>query len=281
MNETDKYEHATYFLNENTRVFLNYQKFEEYRDIHRMSFSRMMFLTLKQWIYTKIHRFMHRSIMFFSSIILYYLGLRPVNDIDIMISEHIDQRMMPRIERDLMNRETSFSHLDVSKRGMGEWTPDSYKESWLIREWPQLFGARDLDDVVYNPRYHGFIMGMKTVSLQADVERRIHRSRASATADLYVLKTQWMYPMRDIEMPKMCWKDNVEVEYTKQETIQFLKTVCKYLRDNYEIRISFPEVCEFLHMEVPEMDATPHQRGPHISRGTSYMKRGGRGRGKK
>jgi hypothetical protein len=86
--------------------------------------------------------------------------------------------------------------------------------------------------------------------------------------------------MRDIEMPRMCWKDNEEVEYTKQETIHFLKTVCKYLRDNYSIYVDFPEVCAFLHMEVPEMDGHTHPRGPHIARGGTYRGRG-RGRGKK
>jgi hypothetical protein len=280
--EPMKMEISTFFLNENTRTFLYYQNFERYINQKEMSITRMIFLTFKNWMYIKVPFFHQRNIMMFSSIILYYLGLRPADDLDLIISENLPEYLKNDVIHFFDRRETAIPKFEIQMRGYGDWTPDSYKEQWLLREWPQLIGARDLHDVMHNPRYHGYIMGMKVVTMESDIERRVSRSRPAAFADLFMLRQHTTYPLRELQMPAFFWRDGVQEFYNQDNIPHFLKTVCKAIHTKYkDKRFHVDQICAFLHIPVPDGLNNPrpydNSRGGYRGRGGggSYRGRGG------
>jgi len=127
--------------------------------------------------------------LYFSSIIFYLYGLRRPSDIDITCYD----RPMPtgNLLKFFEEYGTTGRELlgvgDVSVRGYGNWVVGGKKEylgGWFGRDWPNYFGADGYEDMVYNPRYHLRIMGMKILVMRADLERRRRRYRPAAYADL-------------------------------------------------------------------------------------------------
>ena len=244
-----KFEYATYFFNENTRTLLVHQNLEKFREMPHMASSRVMFLTWKQWLIANIPIIHQRSFMLFSSASLYFLGLRPCRDIDIMISGHLPEIYDEGIQHYLVNEKTKFPQFDISKPGMGEWDSNSYKNNWFGHEWPQTFGAQSIDDVIFNPRFHAYFMGVKMVCLEGDIKRRISRSRPSSMADIYVLKNMWDYFIPQLEIPKQCWENNQLVSYdTVPRMAYFLKKICTYLKRNYRISLPVEDLFDFLNV---------------------------------
>lgn len=121
---------------------------------------------------------------------------------------------------------------------------DTYVADWYNREWPALFGAPNMEEVVYNPRYHLYWRGMKMMSLSGTVARLKQRARPAAMADLYALKHKLGLP---IELP-MCLPEKVIVGgetrfYTDPKTLErTYQTTIRNLRTWQDMSVSMDEI---------------------------------------
>ena len=146
----------------------------------------------------KIRDFLERNIsnsmdmkrfLIFSSMILYLYGLRKPNDIDIL---GYDLPYPTGKTKSLYNTYASSSKRivnigELQVRGYGDWQvgkPKEYLNKWFGYEWANLFEARDMADMIFNPRYYISLMGVKIIILKGDMERRKIRYRATSYADM-------------------------------------------------------------------------------------------------
>jgi len=207
-----------------------------------------------------------KRFIFFSSIILYLYGLRTPNDIDIIGYE------LPLAKGKIHNLFETFGSTgknilnigELSVKGYGNWKVGKSKEylnNWFGYEWPNLFGARDMADMIFNPRYYLSLMGIKIITIKGDMERRIIRYRATSYADIigynYYLKDKILIE----EPPYKYIVQGEERSYeTEQDILLLLKKIKNYLRVRYNIKVTIKKLAIELHLKEDRFGKALFQR---------------------
>lgn len=201
---------STIFLNRNTMTFLKNQEFKfylirEYEQVRRwISLYRNFYL----------HELSHldqSQVLLFSSVLLYFIGHRRPNDLDIMAHQLSEEGVVKmrdlreryqRIEVDF-NEEPTFERdftemkcMDIAIKNT-EFYPH-YWNTWL-NQWARAYGARYFEEILGNGEFHGYFLGMKMVTIECDMMRRRLRNRPNGIADMISFKKR--YPMYDVELP--------------------------------------------------------------------------------
>jgi len=187
---------AEIYMCENSLKFLEMQLLERHINPY-FKRSRIFLATIKKWINTEIDLYNKRRILFFSGIILYILGIRGVRDIDIFIdnSMKIDSKLMEIISKYFIEDNTKFYFTDLTMKYSKNWK--SYWDEWSIR-WANLMGAANFEEIVYNPKFHFYYMGMKFMIFDGDITRRLIRQRPRSMVDLIMINRLLNY---DIKIP--------------------------------------------------------------------------------
>lgn len=149
--------------------------------------SNRYFEKYRDFLFTNIDPSDHYKFMLFSSITLYLLGLREMNDLDVYV-DNLNNSQTPdilnTIESDLKDK---FDFVDVSIKGTQYWK--HYWDRWLP-EWARLCGTNQFTNIIIDPKFHFYWKGIKVIALDCDVKRRIHRNRPRAYGDLIMLKKE-------------------------------------------------------------------------------------------
>ena len=207
-----------------------------------------------------------KRFLFFSSIILYLYGLRTPNDIDLLGYELPLAKGKTEIlfQNFGSSNKTILNIGELSVKGYGNWNLGKSKEylnNWFGYEWANLFGARDMADMIFNPRYYLSLMGVKILILKGDMERRIIRYRATSYADIigynYYLKDKI-----DIEEPpyKYIVKGEEKSYETEQDILLLLKKIKNYLRVRYNIKVTIKKLAIELHLKEDRFGKALFQR---------------------
>lgn len=244
------------FCNKNSMRLLQYQRLDR---LLRGNFwkSLMFLMTFKSWMYSNFKPVDHIRFMLFSSMVLYTLGLRNVNDVDILVhylptSENSrTPKFFDIVHTYLENDNTKFPFVvdGASIKGRNGWVEGGTKEyliDWFEKEWPNMFGAQSMDDIILNPRFHYYYFGIKIVSLEGDTKRRIQRSRPAAYADLLAMQ---QFITKNVEIPKIptgYWKNHVYYEFTRDEKHKLIKNIIYYLKSRYSISKNYDELADIL-----------------------------------
>jgi hypothetical protein len=118
----------------------------------------------------------------FSSAILFTHGLRENNDLDVIMlrSENITDN-----EIEIINN-TSKDKLDISYEG-------KFNKEWEdeLNNRAIMFGAEDYKELILNPHYHYYFMGLKFLRLKYDIITRIKRNRPAQITDLLILRQNY------------------------------------------------------------------------------------------
>ena len=176
--------------------------------------------------------------------ILFLYGLRKPNDVDILGYDK------PKIKNKVLNLFNNYGSCsrrileigELSVRGYGEWKAGLKKEylnNWFGFEWPRMFGAKDMEDMIFNPRYYISLIGLKIISLNADIERRKIRYRAAAYSDLIAYNYFMPIKTKIDEPPYKYIVSGEEKNYeSKEEILKLLKKIKDHLRNRYDIRMN-------------------------------------------
>lgn len=173
---------SIFFSNESLR-FLELQNIEYFltKDMEK---SKKMFLKYRSWLNSNILYKDQMQFMLFSSIVLYLIGNRSMNDLDLYI------HTIPSEIIELTNefKEPIFNYIEYKIKNTDNW-PD-YWDTWLDN-WANKCGARYFEEILGNPRFHFYFLGVKIISLNCDIIRRIERGRPRAIADLIALRKRY------------------------------------------------------------------------------------------
>ena len=174
---------ASLFFCNSSLKFLEKQNFD-YFLINDMEKSKKMFLKYRKWLNNINYKY-QSQFMLFSSIVLYLLGHRAINDIDLYVHK-IPDDIFDKTNEFKNNEEYKFIEYNIKNTHI--W-PD-YWDNWLD-VWAQKCGAKYFEEILGNPKYHFYFIGVKVISLECDIVRRIERNRPRAIADLIALRKRY------------------------------------------------------------------------------------------
>jgi hypothetical protein len=187
--------------------------------------------------------------------ILYLYGLRKPNDVDILGYD------LPKPYGKTASLYNTFGSSnkrilnigELQVRGYRDWRVGYSKEylnEWFGYEWANLFGARNMEDMIFNPRYYLSLMGVKILILKGDMERRIIRYRATSYADIIGYNFYLKNKIKIEEPPyKYIIKGEEKSYETEEDIIILLKKIKNYLKNRYNIKLSMKNISIELHLK--------------------------------
>jgi hypothetical protein len=220
------------FFSNTTLNFLEKQNFD-YFLTKDMEPSKKMFLKYKKWLQTNINQLDQSKCMLFSSIVLYLLGHRNMNDLDLYI--HTVSKEVEMKFNELNNNEI-FNFIEFKIKNTENWP--KHWNSWLDI-WAQKCGAKYFEEILGNPKYHFYFLGVKIISLECDVIRRLERSRPRAYADLIALRKRYSYKIDIPQIPETSLKYIPLKDISEDEKIELLRNNGILNEDNDEICITY------------------------------------------
>jgi hypothetical protein len=183
-------------LNENSMRLTSIQKLAtKYKYKH----CRNIFMTYKNLMSKNFSALERDRTLIYSGTIFFSLGLRPCRDIDLYFHNKGDVDLLKKVDR-IFNDEDKSKALDVSMEGHDEWTKDGIKHHWsqfILIDWPKMFGASHMDEVILDPKFHYYFLGCKFIKIEADLIRKANSMRPSHMGDILMVST---YPDMKIDV---------------------------------------------------------------------------------
>ena len=232
--------------------------------------SKVFFLKYRKMLFEKIKHQDHHKFMLFSSINLYLLGLREMSDLDVYVDILENVETKNALDK-VMNIKKDNDYIDFSIKGTELWKP--YWNVWL-KEWARLCGTFSFNNILVDTQFHYYWCGVKIISMECDIQRRIARNRPRAYGDLIMLKRGGLYNfrlptpnfikkefklVRDIEENELNemlrgewkYKDNKQIEIFKEEKIdrtRFISTIKWWLKEKYQFEVTVNDVKDILNI---------------------------------
>ena len=257
---------ASLFFSNESLKFIELQNFD-YFLTKDMDKSKKMFLKYRSWLNSNILYKDQMQFMLFSSIVLYLIGNRSMNDLDLYI--HTLPPEIIELTDEL--KDPIFNYIEYKIKNTENW-PD-YWNSWLDT-WANKCGAKYFEEILANPRYHFYFLGVKIISLECDIIRRIERARPRAIADLIALRKRYpisisipslkenitkFIPIKDKtqeEINKLIHEGGILNEENKEISIEIkhdipktIQTIIYALRERYRMTFTETEILRELNMD--------------------------------
>lgn len=233
----EKWNASSLFFCNNSLKFVELQSFEHY--IKRESDkSKKMFLKYRSWLLNNIDSKNHCQFMLFSSVILYLIGHRQMNDLDLYVHT-VPPEIVEKLNElhDSSLNGDSYSFLEFQIKGTEKWP--AYWNTWLDI-WARQSGAKYFEEILGNPKYHFYFLGVKIISLECDIVRRLMRNRPRAYADLIAFRKRYAYNIKIPAVPKISYTYEPTIGKTKEEIDAIIsKGGCAMDEKNKEIKISY------------------------------------------
>jgi hypothetical protein len=140
---------ATVIFSQTTIDFIKLQNFDYFLTKENEK-SKKMFLKYKNWLYNNVPLEKQCSFMLFSSIVLYLIGNREINDLDLYI-DYVDPEIAEKVKQfdeDEMYKYISCKQTDIVAKGSGLYHPDleiKFKDEFrvaLAKESERLTGMK-------------------------------------------------------------------------------------------------------------------------------------------
>lgn len=221
---------ASIFFSESSLKFIEKQNFD-YFLTKDMEESKKMFLKYRTWINDNIDGKTQMQFMLFSSIVLYLLGHRSMNDLDLYI------HTIPIETQELVNEfkiNEKYNFIEYKIKNTENWP--KYWDTWLDA-WANKCGARYFEEILGNPQYHFYFLGVKIISLECDIVRRLERKRPRAMADLIALRKRYNIK---IDIPPISSKKITyipTINKSEEEITEYINKGAIYSDKNKELEI--------------------------------------------
>jgi hypothetical protein len=232
---------SSLFFSQSSLSFLEKQNFD-YFLIKDMEQSKKMFLKYRIWLNNNVDIHEQSQFLLFSSVVLYLLGHRQMSDLDLYIHD-ISESLQGKVKEFSTN--TVYNYIDYSIKNTEKWP--RHWDTWLD-EWAQKCGAKYFEEILGNPKYHFYFLGVKIISLECDVVRRLERCRPRAIADLIALKKRYSY---NVTIPPINEKSKQYVSITdksESEIYELIKKGGVLNEKNKEICIEYDtDIAKFIN----------------------------------
>jgi imidazoleglycerol phosphate synthase glutamine amidotransferase subunit HisH len=219
-----KVQNITNYMN-----FISAQQSEIEHEKRNKSFE--MFSNYRRWIYDNIDYINRQQFILYSSVILYLLGNREMNDLDLYVHTVPDEDYFKLIEY-----KTNNTFVDFRVKNRENWP--HYWDTWLD-EWAIKCKAKYFEEIIGNSNYYFYFLGVKIISLDCDIVRRIERYRPRAYADLISLRKKYSYPIHIPPIPKQLSKFESIADLTKEEIEEKIGQGAILNEKNNEIKVMY------------------------------------------
>ena len=240
---------ATVIFCQTTIDFIKLQNFDYFLTKENEK-SKKMFLKYKNWLYNNVPLEKQCSFMLFSSIVLYLIGNREMNDLDLYI-DHVDPEIAEKVKE--FDEDETYKYIEYKLKGSEniKYWPLHW-HTWLD-DWARKSGAKYFEEVVSCQRFHFYFLGVKVISLNCDIQRRVVRNRPRATADLIALRKRYVIP----KFPKIPVPELFKYEFqsvkdnTEEEIRDLIRNGAEYIEENKEVKITLKnDVDRFLNTVI-------------------------------
>jgi hypothetical protein len=194
--------------------------------------SKKMFLKYKKWLQNNVDYIDQQQFMLFSSIVLYLIGNRNINDLDLYI-DNIPENLLVKVDQ-LKDKEEY--NIDYSIKNTDSWP--KHWNKWLD-EWAKKSGAKYFEEILGNNQYHFHFLGIKVISLHCDIVRRIERKRPKAYADLIALYKRYPLKIQLQPIPSSYSNYFPLSDKSEDEIKDLLNKGGKIIEENDEISITY------------------------------------------
>ena len=238
---------ATVIFSQTTIDFIKLQNFDYFLTKENEK-SKKMFLKYKNWLYNNVPLEKQCSFMLFSSIVLYLIGNREINDLDLYI-DYVDPEIAKKVKQ--FDEDETYKYIEYSMKGNESKWPLHWN-NWLD-EWARKSGAKYFEEVISCQRFHFYFLGVKIISLNCDIQRRIIRNRPRATADLIALRKRYVIP----KFPKIPIPESLKYEFqsvtdkSEDEIRELIRNGAEYIQENKEVKITLKnDIDKFLNTVI-------------------------------
>ena len=217
-------EYAQIYFNKNSRKHLqNFNLDNFYLNDYKK--SKIMLLTYKKWLMTNTTLLQRIKFCLMSGSTLFTHAIRPTNDIDAIYIEG-DLKLDEMVRTYFFNEKTKFFFSDV---GSENWKP-TWKES--NKKWLDLLHINNMDELILNPRYHYYFMGLKVFRLDYEIYRKLKITKSPKTfADVYYINLNTNIIVKDFENNKKI------LQIIKSNDNAYYNKFKYFLLKNYNIKL--------------------------------------------
>jgi hypothetical protein len=218
-------EMAGIFFNNNSLGMLEVQLVDRLLDKSMIpSFEKINIL--KKIIVNNFNLLDQMRFLTISSIVLLTHGLRNINDVDVILSGNATEKQIKILH--------SLDYVDVSIPNTPEYTNEWEKE---LNRRAKKWGGKTINDIIFDPQHFYYFCGLKIISLEHDIDRRLERARPASTADIIAINIfmdmniPWSIPEKYTQYnPKLKKDDIIIVNKNK-----YIDTVKYHLRTKYNL----------------------------------------------
>ena len=232
-------EYAQILLNNQSLQFLEEQRLDRIK-----TKSQVLFNQYKNWLYQNIGLKDQIRFILYSSVVLFAYGIRENNDIDGYILEKPSNKdFEKKVDQYLLDEKSKnfLEYTDFVMKGSKKWA--DYWGKYLdcvSRE----AGIKNFDEVILNPNYHFYFMGMKFIPIKLEYIKRQYKSKSFAYANLYMIKELLG---KNYQLPKILKKSKGRGENIDQA--EFISKIQYFLRERYRIKLSTAEIKDIFGVE--------------------------------
>lgn len=238
-NDMMAYDYTGIFFNINSIRFLKKQKSWKMVEFPN---GKNYLNIIKSYMLTKYSQMEIEKLLVISSGVLYSYGIRDMNDIDIIL---LASDKIISVD-DIINKEDSIKsdNIDISYQP----NIDKTWEDELNKRAIQL-GAANYMELVLNPKYYYYFMGIKFLRLKYEIIVRYKRQRPAQFTDLLVIRQIYnlKYSLTIPTETKM-FDENKKMDIIKKVNIKdYVDTVRFYLKTRYYINLTNEMILEWIN----------------------------------
>lgn len=253
-NFVETIELSQILLNRESIKLLNHQRLDRfYKKDFKLSILKHM--VFKKFLYKKFKLIDHIRILTVSASVLLMLGTTYADDIDIFIYHKPIKaktgNLYKIIEKYLFDDKTKLLFVDTHIKTEKGWkSPEGfleYQEDWFEKEWPSLFGASSLENVIFNPEFHFYYLGYKLVCLHGAIARRINRNRINSYTDLIALIIFNKVTINIPPMPRISWVKHEKLTLTDNDIDRIYEKIRNRFNMWHRVRLTI----DFIKKHIP------------------------------
>ena len=220
-------------------TFLEYQHLNNYCKLYNTNTSKKIFDNLvvyKKELSTLSWQDRDR-IMISDDMVYNLLGTTDNENIDLLIVSNNSK------DSKLQNKFKKGNSLIISKNP--ELNDLYYKVKWYLNKLPSLVGAPDIYTMLINTKYHFYFMGLKCISIFANVQKAIHTPRYYSFIDIYLLKIiNKLDCMNSLCLKNISFDKNVATVFNDENTIKEYNQIISYAKKKYKLDIPISYIKE-------------------------------------
>ena len=235
-NDMMAYDYASIFFNKNSIRFLKKQKSWK---LIEFANGKNYLNTIKSFILSNHSQLEMEKLLVISSGVLYSYGIRDMNDIDciLLTSDKINKLDIDNITG------IDKDKIDISYQP----NLDKKWEDELNNRAEQL-GALNYMELVLNPKYYYYFMGIKFLRLKYEIIIRAKRKRPAQFTDLLVIKQIYNFKYSlIIPIETKIFDENKQIDIIKKVNInEYVDTIKYYLKTRYYINLTNKQILQWI-----------------------------------